>query len=60
MKQKIVELTAIILFILSLISLCCVEYKTMAAEIIGLSISTVMFLVSAVLINRYYKDGRWV
>jgi hypothetical protein len=58
MKRKITELVTATLLILSLFSLCA-EYKTITAEIIGVSITITGFMVSAVLINRYYRDGRW-
>jgi hypothetical protein len=58
-KRKVIELSATALFILSLFSLCGMEYKTLSSEIIGLSISATVFIASAVLINKHYIDGRW-
>lgn len=59
MKKKITELTGCVLFIFSLFSLC-INYDSMTAEIIGLSISIVTLLIAAVLITTHFKDGRWI
>ena len=59
MKQKAIEATACILFILSLFTLCGIEYYTLTAQVIGLVTGTIELFISAILFNIYYKDGRW-
>jgi nucleoside permease NupC len=57
-RKKLIEVVAVVLFILAVFTFS-IECKTIRGQIISLTVSIIELLISAILVNKYYIDGKW-